>query len=175
MVKNLPASAGDKRCGLIPRFRRSLWEGHGNPLQYLCLKNPMDRAACGLQSMGLQRVRHNCSDLTSMHFKTLPIQKSLFSRTIAYACTIGLFKLPFKQSFKLFLTVVSKSLFKIEPSFPLLPFLPPKLCLGEETGLVGFGDFPGGSESKESACNAGDLISIPESGRSPGEGNGYPL
>ena len=34
---------------------------------------------------------------------------------------------------------------------------------------------PGGSEAKESACNAGDLDSIPGSGRSPGEGNGYPL
>ena len=33
--------------------------------------------------------------------------------------------------------------------------------------------FSGGSTSKESACNAGDLGSIPESGRSPGEGNGY--
>ena len=35
--------------------------------------------------------------------------------------------------------------------------------------------FPGGSDSKESACNAGDQGSIPGSGRSPGEGNGYPL
>ena len=32
-----------------------------------------------------------------------------------------------------------------------------------------------GSNCKESACNAGDLVSIPGSGRSPGEGNGYPL
>ena len=32
--------------------------------------------------------------------------------------------------------------------------------------------FPGGSDSKESACNAGDLGSVPGSGRSPGEGNG---
>ena len=38
-----------------------------------------------------------------------------------------------------------------------------------------FGDFPGGSDSKESACNAGDLGSIPRLGRSPGEGNSYPL
>ena len=36
-------------------------------------------------------------------------------------------------------------------------------------------DFPGGSVGKESACNAGDLGSIPGSGRSPGEGNGNPL
>ena len=35
--------------------------------------------------------------------------------------------------------------------------------------------FPDSSDGKESTCNAGDLGSIPESGRSPGEGNGYPL
>ena len=35
--------------------------------------------------------------------------------------------------------------------------------------------FPGGSGGKESACNAGDLGSIPGSGRFPGEGNGNPL
>ena len=35
--------------------------------------------------------------------------------------------------------------------------------------------FPGGSDGEESACNVGDLGSIPRLGRSPGEGNGYPL
>ena len=35
--------------------------------------------------------------------------------------------------------------------------------------------FPGGSAGEESACNAGDLGSIPGLGRSPGEGKGYPL
>ena len=35
--------------------------------------------------------------------------------------------------------------------------------------------FAGGSAGKESACNVGDLGSIPELGRSPGEGNGYSL
>ena len=35
--------------------------------------------------------------------------------------------------------------------------------------------FPGGSDGKESACNVGDLGSIPRLGRSPGEGNGNPL
>ena len=34
--------------------------------------------------------------------------------------------------------------------------------------------FPGGSVGKESACSVGDLGSISELGRSPGEGNGYP-
>ena len=37
------------------------------------------------------------------------------------------------------------------------------------------GGFPGGSDSKESPCNAGDLGSIQGLGRSPGEGNGNPL
>ena len=40
------------------------------------------------------------------------------------------------------------------------------------TSLVGF---PGDSAGKESACNVGDLGLIPGLGRSPGEGNGYPL
>ena len=42
-------------------------------------------------------------------------------------------------------------------------------------GASGKEAFPGGSEGKASACNAGDLGLIPESGRSPGEGNGNPL
>ena len=39
----------------------------------------------------------------------------------------------------------------------------------------GIGGFPDGSDSKESACNAGDPGLIPGLGRSPGEGNGNPL
>ena len=38
-----------------------------------------------------------------------------------------------------------------------------------------FLDFPCGSAGKESACNVGDLVSIPGVGRSPGEWTGYPL
>ena len=45
-VKNLPASAEDVRdVGLIPGSRRSPGGGHGNPLQYSCLENPIDRGA----------------------------------------------------------------------------------------------------------------------------------
>ena len=36
-------------------------------------------------------------------------------------------------------------------------------------------DFPGGSDGKESTCNAGSLGSVSGLGRSRGEGNGYPL
>ena len=43
------------------------------------------------------------------------------------------------------------------------------------TSVQSASDFPGGSEVKVSAWNAGDQGSIPGSGRSPGEGNGNPL
>ena len=43
MVKNPPANAGD--MGLIPGLGRSPGEGNGNPFQYSCLENPMDRGA----------------------------------------------------------------------------------------------------------------------------------
>ena len=46
MVKNLPANPGDIRdMGSIPGFGRSPGGGYGNPLQYSCLENPMDRGA----------------------------------------------------------------------------------------------------------------------------------
>ena len=98
MVKNPPANAGG--VGLIPGSGRFSGEGNGNPLQYSCLRNPIDRESGGLQSMGSQRVVHNVAT---------------------------------KQG------------------------------------------FPGGSDGKASACNAGDPGSIPGSGRSPGEGNGNSL
>ena len=44
-----------------------------------------------------------------------------------------------------------------------------------EVELQGHMGFPGGSDSKESTCNVGDLYSIPGLGRSPGEGHGNPL
>ena len=43
-IKNPPANAGDSRdMDLIPGSVRFPGEGHGNPLQYSCLENPMDR------------------------------------------------------------------------------------------------------------------------------------
>ena len=46
VVKNPPANAGDAGdMGLIPGLGRSPGEGNGNPLQYSCWENPMDREA----------------------------------------------------------------------------------------------------------------------------------
>ena len=46
MVRNPPANVGDIRdAGSITGLARSPGGGHGNPLQYSCLKNPIDRGA----------------------------------------------------------------------------------------------------------------------------------
>ena len=50
--------------GSIPGSGRSSGEGSGNPLQYSCLGNPMDKERGRLQSMGSQRLEH---DFTSLH------------------------------------------------------------------------------------------------------------
>ena len=57
MVKNPPANAGDERdMGSIPGLGRFSRGGHGNPLQYSCLENPMDREAW-------QAIVHGVSEL----------------------------------------------------------------------------------------------------------------
>ena len=61
MVKNPSANAGDMRdMGLIPGSGRSPEEGHGNPLQYSCLENPMDRG----ELVGYGAQGHKESDTT---------------------------------------------------------------------------------------------------------------
>ena len=53
MVKNLPANAGDIRdMGLITGLGRSPGESNGNPLQYSCLENPMNRSLVGYGPQG---------------------------------------------------------------------------------------------------------------------------
>ena len=66
------ANAGDVRdMSLIPGLgrspRRSPGRGHGNPLQYSCLENSMDRGAWWVTDHRSQRVRHDWSDLASKH------------------------------------------------------------------------------------------------------------
>ena len=59
-VKNPPANAGDmKDAGSIPGLGRSPGGGHGNPLQYSYLENPMEEEPGGLQSIGSHRIGHD--------------------------------------------------------------------------------------------------------------------
>ena len=60
VVKNLPSSSGDLRGGgLIPGSGRTPGRGHGSPLQYSCLENPMDRGAWQLTVHGVARIGHD--------------------------------------------------------------------------------------------------------------------
>ena len=60
MVKNPPANAGDTRdVASIPGLGRFPGEGNGNPFQYFCLGNPMDRGAWWSTVHGVVRVGHD--------------------------------------------------------------------------------------------------------------------
>ena len=60
VVKNLPANAGD--VGSIPWLGRPFGGGHGNPLQYSCLENPMDRGAWWVTVHGVAKSRTRLSN-----------------------------------------------------------------------------------------------------------------
>ena len=60
VVKNLPANAGDVRdSGVIPGLGRSPRGRHGNPLQYSCLEDLMDRGVWQATVHGVTRVGHD--------------------------------------------------------------------------------------------------------------------
>ena len=60
VVKSLPAKAGDIRdVSSMPGLGRSPGGGHGNPLQYSCLENPMDRGAWGTTVHRVTQVGHD--------------------------------------------------------------------------------------------------------------------
>ena len=68
VVKNPSAKAGDGGdADWIPGWERSPGGGHGNPLQFSCLENSMDRGDQQVQSIGLHRVGHDSSDLAHTH------------------------------------------------------------------------------------------------------------
>ena len=81
MVKNF-TNAGD--AGLMLGRGRSPEEGSGNPLQYSCLGNPIDRGACGLQSMGSQRVGHDLA--IKQQYQDSTCVRKPESRAVLLAC-----------------------------------------------------------------------------------------
>ena len=91
MGKNPPANSGDAgNVGSIPGSGRSPGGGHGNPLQYSCLENSMDRGARGLQSTGSQKSWTRLKRL-SMHARTelrLHMPSGTAKRSTAITTTI---------------------------------------------------------------------------------------
>ena len=90
VVKNLPANAGDARdTGSILGLGRTPGEGHGSPLQYSCLKNPMERGAWRATIHGVAKSQTWLRRLNTAHIllsiligknENLGYKVSLFSR-----------------------------------------------------------------------------------------------
>ena len=67
VVKNPPANAGDP--GSIPESGRSPGEGNGDPIQYACLENPMDRGAWWATGYGVAKNRARLSEHSSARLR----------------------------------------------------------------------------------------------------------
>ena len=165
-------------------------ERNDNPLQCSCLENPRDRAAWWASIYGVAQSRTRLKRLSSSSssifiletgenllpcsFQPLEaawipwfVASSSISRFIAPTSASTLTSSDF--DFSVLHGPVNQSQLNIigySPHFKILTHISIVICY---TG------FPGGSDGKESACNAVDLGSKPGSGRSPGEGNGNPL
>ena len=148
--KESACNVGD--LGLIPGLGRSPREAKGYTLQYSGLENSMDCIICGVvkSPTRLSNFHFHFSMVTAGSVSDLGGVTSFPDSSVGKesACNAGdPGSIP-----------VSKTCWRRDR-------LPTPIFLG----------FPCGSGGKESACNAGDLGSIPGLGRSPGEGNRYPL
>ena len=117
MVKNPPADAGDIRdVGLIPGLGRS----HGNPLQYSCLENPMDRSLKGYSPCS--RKESDMTEHTRMHTHTSSAQSHMLGNVSVSAksrplVTLGIRRLLWEKSSS------PTSLLVEESKIPACPFL----------------------------------------------------
>ena len=89
MVKSQSANEGD--VGLIPGLERSFGKENGNPLQYSCLGNPVDRGAWRAIFHGLTRFGHKLVTTTILEMGKLRSERLsyLFNKLTAYRKYVG--------------------------------------------------------------------------------------
>ena len=132
----------------------SIGEGNGNPFQYSCLENPMDREAWWAAVHGVPKSRAQLSDFTlTFHFHALEKKMATHSSVLAW-------RIPGTEEPS---GLTSRGLHRVGHDWSDLGAA--YCCLG----------FSGSSAGKESTCKAGDPGSFPGLGKSPWEGIGYPL
>ena len=103
MVENLPTNEGDMgNAGLIPRLRRSPGVGNGNPFQYSCLENPMDR---GDRRPMVRKVVKTRLKQLSTHKHMVSVSATAFRLKILVSYTVG----STHQFIQLFLTNTQKN------------------------------------------------------------------
>ena len=115
---------------------------------------------------GSHRIETDCPKKRSAVIRKRLVRKG-GEKTLNYSCIAQSFNLHNDLSLSFFF-------FLVEKCSTICIFHPFKI-FHSNYHLLSFMGFPGGSEDKASACNAGDPGSIPGLGRSPGEGNGNPL
>ena len=81
-------NAGDP--GSSPGLGRSPGEGNGNPLQYYCLENPMDRGAWQAAVYGVAKSRTRLSDFTSLLHQGSPLGGPVVKNLLSNAGDVGL-------------------------------------------------------------------------------------
>ena len=83
VVEDSPANAEDIRdVGLIPGSGRSAGGGHGNPLQYPCLENPMDRGIWWATVHSVAKSQTQLKGLNMQHARILLLHNLEFSRIL---------------------------------------------------------------------------------------------
>ena len=92
MVKNLPANAGD--TGSIYGSGRSPGEGNGNPLQYSCLGNPMNKGAWWATVHGVARVGHKRTKQQHSNLATKQKQQS----KVLYLLPLNMVYMSFREN-----------------------------------------------------------------------------
>ena len=84
VVKNPPTNAGVIDVGSIPGSGRALGEGHGNPLQYSCLENPMDRGAWRAIIHSVTQSRTRLKQLSSSSLLGSSVHRILQARILEW-------------------------------------------------------------------------------------------
>ena len=169
-----------------PHFHFSLsciGEGNGNPLQCSCLENPRDWGAWWAAIYGVTQSRTLLKRLSSRSSRPasfsgwLEVPWSAGPRVFSFASLLSFPRVaPSRLSTG---CCCCKSSFLIWALLFLAVAVPKKISCPpsplENCSCLLLMGFSGGSDSKEPACNAGYPGSFPGLGRSPGEGNCYPL
>ena len=140
-------------------------EGNGNPLQCSCLENPRDGGAWWAAVYGVTqsrtRLKRRSSSSSSSRKKDIVLFFHYLTSFVKYVPILPLSPQNAESTFIIIRTLLLSQWDMGQPC---------SLCEGAFTPVC-----LGGSDSKESACNVGDLGLIPGLGRSPGGGHGNPL
>ena len=138
VVKSLPDNAGDIRdMASIPGLGRSPGGGHGNPLQYSCLRIPWTEEPGGLQSIGSHRVGHDWRDLACTH-PSSHLPDTSFACTFSLCMPCLLIPLTVYFTYQKFLILNKSSLsiiFFMDPAFGIIY---PRSSIGWPKSSFGF-------------------------------------